>query len=112
MDHHQHNGNIKAALPLYPDVIEKSGETLRTEKVSGDEKNNVDVQVESKCNEVEIACTEENAGQQTLEIGEKEPVDEYEHSLWKWPSGRSCFTKVWYNLICAKFGMEVKKTNV
>ncbi|XP_028167448.1 sodium/potassium/calcium exchanger 5 isoform X1 [Ostrinia nubilalis] len=94
MEHHQHNGNIKAALPLYPDVNEKSGDTLRTEKVSDDERNKiVDIEVEHKSNDVEIACTEENTGQQNLEVGDKDPVDEYEHSLWKWPSGRSCITK-------------------
>lgn len=92
MDHHQHNGNIKAALPLYPDVKEKSGET-HIEKISDDDLN---VRVECKSNDIEIVCnTEENVAQQNMEVGDKEAVDEYEHSLWKWPSGRSCFTKVY-----------------
>ncbi|XP_028167449.1 sodium/potassium/calcium exchanger 3-like isoform X3 [Ostrinia furnacalis] len=83
-----------AATTTDNDVNEKSGDTLRTEKVSDDERNKiVDIEVEHKSNDVEIACTEENTGQQNLEVGDKDPVDEYEHSLWKWPSGRSCITK-------------------
>lgn len=90
LDHHQHNGNIKAALPLYPDVNEKSGES-QIEKVNDDDKN-TNVQVEPKSNDFEIACSaDENVAQQNT-VDDRE--DEYEHSLWKWPSGRSCFTKV------------------
>ncbi|CAH2985432.1 unnamed protein product [Chilo suppressalis] len=75
------------------DVNEKYGENAsQAVKALEDDKNkNVNLEIESKNNEMEVTNTEENIV--SIPEDEKEEVDVYEHSLWKWPSGRSCFTK-------------------
>ncbi|XP_031767305.1 probable sodium/potassium/calcium exchanger CG1090 isoform X2 [Galleria mellonella] len=95
MDHHQHNGNIKTALSPYPDVSEKNIEieSSQIEKTSLAEiektKNN---DVETRTIDMDIVCSEDNVNQSNTDET-KDGVDEYEHSLWKWPTGRSCLTK-------------------
>lgn len=96
MDHHQHNGNIKCVFP-YPDGNEKGSgiNTLPLEKITDDEGHikNISIEIDSKANELGIASSEDNVNQAALEDGNNDAVDEYVHSLWKWPTGRSCFTK-------------------
>ncbi|XP_075990855.1 sodium/potassium/calcium exchanger zydeco isoform X2 [Anticarsia gemmatalis] len=96
LDHHQHNGNIKPTLSLYPDKNEKSEiETSQSAKqpaVDGEKGNNICIDIESKNNDMDVATIDESVQQTNSEENNK-AVDEYEHSLWKWPSGRSCFTK-------------------
>lgn len=88
-DHHQHNGNIKnkeknCDADASPCDKRPEGDSPKIKNIS--------VEIESKPNEMEIACIDETV--EELEIANKEKVDEYEHSLWKWPSGRSWLTKV------------------
>lgn len=95
--HHQHNGNIKNTLSLCPDKNEKNCEIETSNAVKPlsdlDKSNNIHIEIEPKSNDMEILASVENIPQ-ALELSEKtKAVDEYEHSLWKWPSGRSCFTK-------------------
>lgn len=49
---------------------------------------------------MEMTCQEDSqeVNQGNVEEGNKETVDEYAHSLWKWPSGRSKLTKVRLNI--------------
>lgn len=99
VDRHQHNGNIKSALSLYPDKNEKHSEIDTTNSVNlpaadGDKANNICVDIESKANDVEIANPEENAAVANIDENNKDAEDKYVHSLWKWPTGRSWLTKV------------------
>lgn len=99
LDHHQQNGNIKTALSLLPDMIEKNSEIGTAQKLpadDGDKAINICIDIESKANEIEIANPEENVTPASVAVGEsnKEAEDKYEHSLWKWPTGRSWLTKV------------------
>ncbi|XP_068617429.1 sodium/potassium/calcium exchanger 3 [Battus philenor] len=86
-DHYQHNGNIKC-LSLYRDGNQKRLETIE------DEDKNINIQVEPKICETEIANQEDNNSKGDVEDANRSETDEYEHSLWKWPSGRSNLTKV------------------
>lgn len=54
-------------------------------------KNN---EVECRTIEMEVVAAEENVNEANTEEANKEAKDDYEHSLWKWPAGRSCLTKV------------------
>lgn len=92
LDHHQHNGNVRTTLSLQ--VIEENTSGSSWEKLpDGDVGNNVSIDVETKTNDAEVVRSEPNAVQVAWEEANKEP-DEYQHSLWKWPSGRSWLTKV------------------
>ncbi|XP_046977385.1 sodium/potassium/calcium exchanger 4 isoform X1 [Vanessa cardui] len=93
-DHHQHNGNVKS-VSLFTDTNEKklsSDASLQVEKIKNDDDKSVSGENEPKVSDMEIACQEE-ANQGNVEEGNKEVVEEYRHSLWKWPSGRSKLTK-------------------
>ncbi|CAB3225696.1 unnamed protein product [Arctia plantaginis] len=98
LDHHQRNGNIKSTLSLYPDKSGKNSEMdiLHSVKLptvaDGEKPNNTCIDIDSKANDNENATSDENVQQANMDDGNK-AVDEYEHSLWRWPSGRSCFTK-------------------
>ncbi|XP_072930483.1 sodium/potassium/calcium exchanger 3 isoform X2 [Epargyreus clarus] len=93
IDHHQHNGNIKNS----PTSDEKRSEieisSIDCSQKSDDIKT-INIEVESKIGDMEIASQEVNVDQ-VVEVEEenKDETDEYEHSLWKWPSGRSKITK-------------------
>lgn len=94
VDHHQHNGNVKS-ISLYTDANEKKAVV---EKSINDD-DNINVQADPKVGTMEITCQEDSleVNQGNVEEGNKETVAEYEHSLWKWPSGRSKLTKVTFN---------------
>ncbi|CAG5008167.1 unnamed protein product [Parnassius apollo] len=87
VDHFQHNGNIKC-ITLYADDSDKKSEIVE------EEDNNVNIKVDSKPSETEIVSQDENAHNDNIEEGNNNKTDEYEHSLWKWPSGRSVLTKI------------------
>lgn len=87
VDHYQHNGNIKN-ISLYCDGNERKLETIE------DEDKNVNIEVDSKACESEIISQEDNTRKDDTGETNKSETDEYEHSLWKWPSGRSYLTKV------------------
>ncbi|KAL4717818.1 hypothetical protein ACJJTC_000967 [Scirpophaga incertulas] len=91
--HHQHNGNIKSALTSGTDLSTKHDENQsQFEMVSNDDKNNIiHIDIESQNNDIEIISTEEHMI--TVNSEAKADVEEYTHSLWKWPSGRNCITK-------------------
>lgn len=99
LDHHQHNGTIKSTLSLYSDKSGKNSEMdiLHSVKLpavaDGEKTNNTCIDIDSKTNDMEVAKSDENLQQANVDDSNK-AADEYEHSLWKWPSGRSCFTKV------------------
>ncbi|XP_038216724.1 sodium/potassium/calcium exchanger 3 isoform X2 [Zerene cesonia] len=80
IDHHQHNGNIKAG-PIIIDSGDKKM-TIDDAKVNDDTTVNV--------GDMEIVHSDEV--NQNVDTN-KEALDENEHSLWKWPSGRSNLTK-------------------
>nr|XP_026498214.1 sodium/potassium/calcium exchanger 4 isoform X2 [Vanessa tameamea] len=93
-DHHQHNGNVKSAS-LFTDTNEKklsADASLQVEKIKNDDDKSVSGENDPKVSDMEIACQEET-NQGNVEEGNKEVVEEYRHSLWKWPSGRSKLTK-------------------
>lgn len=99
MDHHQHNGNIKLAVSAHPDGPEKAiglevsqNDKLQLQTSDGGKSKIMQADNESKNIDMEIACPDEN--QPNQDDNNKEPTDEYEHSLWKWPSGRSWLSKV------------------
>ncbi|XP_049885509.1 sodium/potassium/calcium exchanger 5 isoform X1 [Pectinophora gossypiella] len=94
LDHHQHNGNIKNVVSQHPDGNEKSITDV-TLPEKGDENLNkvVNIEIDSKTNDSEPARPDEGVNQTSVDETNKEKVDEYEHSLWKWPSGRSWLTK-------------------
>lgn len=99
LDHHQHNGNIKSALSLLPDMNEKNSEMGTAQKLpvdDGDKAINICIDIEAKVNDIEIANPEENVTPASVGESNKEAEDKYEHSLWKWPTGRSWLTKVIY----------------
>ncbi|XP_053624234.1 sodium/potassium/calcium exchanger 5 isoform X2 [Plodia interpunctella] len=95
-EHHQHNGNLKIPITTIPqkDIdlrlsnIEKAVIPVKEE----DTDKNVN-EADSKTNDMEIGIPEENANNTITEESNKETADKYEHSLWKWPTGRSCLTK-------------------
>ncbi|XP_028033000.1 sodium/potassium/calcium exchanger 4 [Bombyx mandarina] len=93
---HQHNGNIKTS-PLRQDAKEKILESVDvSDKVSASEEGkdkNVNIDMDSKPNEMEIASPEENLYQPTAEDN-KDVEDGSENSLWKWPSNKSCLAKI------------------
>ncbi|XP_045784252.1 sodium/potassium/calcium exchanger 5 isoform X2 [Maniola jurtina] len=97
VDHHQHNGNVKS-ISLYTDANEKKAvvdTSLPIEKSKNDD-DTINVQADPKVGTMEIACQEDNqeVNQGNVEEGNKATVDAYEHSLWKWPTGRSKLTKI------------------
>lgn len=89
-DHHQHNGNVKN-VSLYSDVHEMIT-PLQIEKIKSDDDKIANDDNETKHSDMEIAHQEET-NQGNVEEGNKDTPDEYRHSLWKWPSGRSKLTK-------------------
>ncbi|XP_045458114.1 sodium/potassium/calcium exchanger 3 [Melitaea cinxia] len=94
IDHHQHNGNVKS-VPIYKDANEKKlavDTTQQIEKFKNDDDKSANGENDSKVGDMEIAC-QEDTNQSNVEEGNKEAVEEYRHSLWKWPSGRSKLTK-------------------
>ncbi|XP_050360492.1 sodium/potassium/calcium exchanger 4 isoform X2 [Nymphalis io] len=93
-DHHQHNGNVKS-VSLFTDTNEKklsADSSLQVEKIKNDDDKSLNGENDPKVSDMEIACQEET-NQGNVEEGNKEVVEEYRHSLWKWPSGRSKLTK-------------------
>ncbi|CAG9558394.1 unnamed protein product [Danaus chrysippus] len=91
VEHHQHNGNVKN-ITLYADTNEKKNvidTELQIDKAKIEETN----EEEHRISNMEIA-TPEDGNRENIEQGNKESIDEYEHSLWKWPSGRSNLTKI------------------
>ncbi|XP_026333075.1 sodium/potassium/calcium exchanger 3 [Hyposmocoma kahamanoa] len=98
VDHHQHNGNIKLAVSPHPDGPEKTtglevsqNDKLQLQTSECGKSKIIQVDNESKNIDMEIACPDENQANQ--DDNNKESTDEYEHSLWKWPSGRSWLSK-------------------
>ncbi|XP_039763363.1 sodium/potassium/calcium exchanger 3 isoform X4 [Pararge aegeria] len=88
----------ESALPIDNDANEKKAvvdTSLRVEKHKNDDEN-INAQAEPKISTMEIACQEETqeVNEGNLEEGNKETLDKYEHSLWKWPTGRSKLTKI------------------
>ncbi|XP_041987394.1 sodium/potassium/calcium exchanger 3 isoform X2 [Aricia agestis] len=86
-DHHQQNGNIKTVAILYSDVSEKKAvdnKGFDEDQITNDE------HIPKIDNEIAL---QDEINQVNIEEGNKEAADEYEHSLWKWPSGRSAITK-------------------
>lgn len=82
-EHHQQNGNIGIVIP-YIDSSEKS---LDMEGDRSDSKRVAD----EKAHQLEaVGVLEEARGN----ADEANKEDEYVHSLWKFPFGRSCFIKV------------------
>ncbi|XP_022118341.1 sodium/potassium/calcium exchanger 3 [Pieris rapae] len=82
IDHHQHNGNIKAGA-IIPETGDK-GKISKEQEVKTNEDTSVNVL------DMEIVHSDEV--NQNVDTN-KEVLDEYEHSLWKWPTGRSKLTK-------------------
>nr|XP_013189241.1 unnamed protein product [Amyelois transitella] len=97
-DHHQHNGNLKIPMTPHSAITEKDTDLVfpHIDKLviatSEDSSKNIE-DTDSKTIDMEIVTPEEIADNANTEEADKETVDEYEHSLWKWPSGRSCLTK-------------------
>lgn len=99
MDHHQHNGNLKLTVSPHPDGPEKpvgfevsQNDKLQMQSSEVGKNKIIQVDNEPKTIDLEIACPDDN--QANEDDNNKEPTDEYEHSLWKWPSGRSWLSKV------------------
>ncbi|XP_047524809.1 sodium/potassium/calcium exchanger 4 [Pieris napi] len=82
IDHHQHNGNIKAG-----EIIAETGDKGKISKEQ-EVKTNEDTSV----NVVDLEIVHSDEVNQNVDTN-KEVLDEYEHSLWKWPTGRSKLTK-------------------
>lgn len=83
-------------MPIYTDANEKKlavDSTHQVEKFRNDDDKSVNDENDSKVGDMEIAC-QEDTNQSNVEEGNKEAVEQYRHSLWKWPSGRSKLTKV------------------
>ncbi|XP_059055190.1 sodium/potassium/calcium exchanger 3 isoform X2 [Achroia grisella] len=80
---------------LENDINEKNCEieSSQIEKTSlGEIGKSINNDVETRTIDMDIVNPEDNVNQSnTDEI--KEAGDDYEHSLWKWPTGRSCLTK-------------------
>lgn len=102
MDHHQHNGNLKLAVSPHPDGPEKStslevsqNDKLQLQSSDAGKSKTIPVDNESKAIDLELACPDDNQNNQ--DDNNKESTDEYEHSLCKWPSGRSWISKVSWN---------------
>ncbi|KAG6452279.1 sodium/potassium/calcium exchanger 4 isoform X3 [Manduca sexta] len=53
----------------------------------------INVEIQTKSTDLEIVCSEENPNASILDENGNDFNDKYEHSLWKWPSGRSWLTK-------------------
>ncbi|CAH2034275.1 unnamed protein product, partial [Iphiclides podalirius] len=87
VDRYQHNGNIKS-ISLYRDGREKKLETIE------DEDKNVHIEVDPKSCDPEIITQEDHSCKDDADEPKKSDKDGYEHSLWKWPSGRSHLTKI------------------
>lgn len=106
VDHHQHNGNIKNTT-IYSEVSEKKNVVeSQSEKVVSDDDNNKNDDIISKISDTDITIQEEPTQQNVEEVNRD--VDEYKHSIWKWPSGRSKFTKV--SLYCtSNYDMYIYK---
>ncbi|XP_023953917.1 sodium/potassium/calcium exchanger 3 isoform X3 [Bicyclus anynana] len=85
------------SLPVDNDANEKKAvvdTSLQIEKSKNDD-DSINVQVDPKVSTMEIAIQGDNQEIiQDIEEASKEPTDKYEHSLWKWPSGRSKLTKI------------------
>lgn len=81
-------------MSLYSDVNEVITSSLQIEKIKSDDISSItNEDGETKHSDMEIAHQEET-NQRNIEDGNKDTSDEYHHSLWKWPSGRSKLTKV------------------
>lgn len=83
--HCVHNGNIRSA-PLYRD--QRKLETIE------DEDKIMDRAEELTASEAEGSGQDDVATKVDIEHSNPCEGDGYEHSLWKWPSGRSKLTKV------------------
>lgn len=87
LDHHQHNGNLKAILPIF------NSDSDCGKALENDEQNRViSVDIE-KANDAEIAYADDCPP--AAADSDKNASDEYEHSLWKFPFKRSWFTQVY-----------------
>lgn len=90
MEHHQHNGNVGAVIP-YIDSNEK-GIELDSGIPTGDDERVKHPGVE-RSRELEVVTAVDEHSDKNIEEGNKDG-DDYVHSLWQWPTGRSCFVKV------------------
>lgn len=94
VEHHQHNGNIKSVVSLHTDSNENNSENDVTGKIPvKDGLKFINIDIDSKVNDIELIHADEPI-QRALDDTNKDSTEKYEHSLWKWPSGRSCITKV------------------
>ncbi|KAI8430892.1 hypothetical protein MSG28_001018 [Choristoneura fumiferana] len=89
LDHHQHNGNIKAILPIF------NSDSDCGKALENDEQNKaISVDID-KANDAEIAYADDSPP--TAADSDKNAPAEYEHSLWKFPFKRSWFTQTtWF----------------
>lgn len=92
-DHHQHNGNVASVIP-YIDSNEKCVD-IETEKVAGGDDKVISLRdIDAVVHDHEIVSDAE--GQNDKDVETTKETNGYEHSLWKWPTGQTCFTKVSY----------------
>ncbi|KAG7313327.1 hypothetical protein JYU34_000438 [Plutella xylostella] len=89
-DHHQHNGNVASVIP-YIDSNEKCVD-IETEKVAGGDDKVISLRdIDAVVHDHEIVSDAE--GQNDKDVETTKETNGYEHSLWKWPTGQTCFTK-------------------
>lgn len=91
--HHQHNGNVKSQ-PLQ-ESVDITGGISSVKLPEGDFERNINVDIETAAAEADIAFADDNVNAiVSVDVIKETAVDEYQHSLWKWPTGRSWLTKV------------------
>ncbi|CAH0578195.1 unnamed protein product [Chrysodeixis includens] len=84
------------AIAAENDMNEKNSEIGTAQKVpaaDGDKPISICVDIEAKVNDIEVANPEEVVAPASVAESNKDAEDKYEHSLWKWPTGRSWLTK-------------------
>lgn len=90
VEHHHHNGNLGEIIP-YIDSNEKGIELDASRNIISVDHDKLRIPGIGKTHEMEVVpVTDELRNTEER----KEKVDDYEHSLWQWPTGRSCFVKV------------------
>lgn len=92
-EHNQYNGNVKS-ITLYSESGKES--TIEVDIITGRPPSSLDDEEIDNVDEIEVVTNVDNNNDnvnadETPKDNEKE---EYEHSLWQWPAGRGCFTKV------------------
>lgn len=106
-DHHQQNGNIniiKNVLSSCPDGNQRciSIDANQTEKIPNIEEGQIktiNIEIDTKGNDMEMCSTDENVNRAADDEDNRENVDEYEHSLWRFPCNRS-----WLTIVSMDFG--------